>query len=312
MTNSPSPLESASYRFFRLPSLALLPLPFLEAAMVIALNSGFVGARFSIDYASPFLVVFWRCVVVTLFLLPFVMSELRRTSFSTLIHYAGIGLLATSGYLLGGVQGIALGVPAGLAALLADLLPVGTAILATTILKQRLTIRAWLGLGIGLLGVVLVTRGAFVLGEAPLWAYLLPFFGMMSLAVATIWQKHSDTFSSISLITNLWIQSLVSAILFAFVASTQTSLAPVPSTGFIVSVLWTAAISSMGGYGLYWLCLRRSSPTRVATVLYLSPAVTLLWAWAMFDEPLSWLMALGVAISMFGIWIVIREEKSSV
>jgi drug/metabolite transporter (DMT)-like permease len=34
----------------------------------------------------------------------------------------------------------------------------------------------------------------------------------------------------------------------------------------------------------------------------------MLWAWAMFDEPLSWQMALGMAVSAIGIWLVVREE----
>ena len=73
-------------------------------------------------------------------------------------------------------------------------------------------------------------------------------------------------------------------------------------------MLWTAGLSTMGGYGLYWLCLRRASTTRVASVLYLSPPITMLWAWTMFDEPLSWQMALGMAVSAIGIWLVVREE----
>ncbi len=71
---------------------------------------------------------------------------------------------------------------------------------------------------------------------------------------------------------------------------------------------WTVALSTLGGYGLYWACLRRSSATRVASVLYLSPPITLLWAWAMFDEPLSWQMAAGMALSAVGIWLVVRAE----
>ncbi len=40
--------------------------------------------------------------------------------------------------------------------------------------------------------------------------------------------------------------------------------------------VWVPVLSTLGGYGLYWVCLRRSSATRVASVLYLSPPITLL------------------------------------
>lgn len=286
-----------------------IPLPLLEAALILTWSSGFVGARFSIDYAPALLVVFWRCVVVTLILLPFVARQLRRTSPVTLLKNAGIGLLAMSGYLFGVIQGIALGVPAGLAALFADLLPMGMALLAALVLRQRLVWQVWAGLLVGLLGVVLVTHGALAWGDAPLWAYGLPLLGMLSLAVATLWQKHLPATESMGLLPNLWLQCCVSSVAFGVIEGLHGSLAPIPSSGFALSVLWTVGLSTIGGYGLYWICLRRASATRVASILYLSPPVTMLWAWAMFDEPLSWQMALGMAVSAVGIWLVVRSEN---
>lgn len=286
----------------------LVPLPLLEAALIVTWSSGFVGARFSIDYAPALLVVFWRCVVITLVLFPFVAQQLRRAPAAVLLKNAGIGLLAMGGYLAGITQGIALGVPAGLAALFADLLPMGLALLAACVLGQRLAWQVWAGLIIGLAGAALATHGALTWGHAPGWAYALPLLGMLSLAVATLWQKYLPASESLGLMPNLWLQCCVSVVVFAVLEGLSGSLAPIPSTGFALSVLWTVALSTMGGYGLYWLCLRRASPTRVASILYLSPPVTMLWAWAMFNEPLSWPMALGMLVSGAGIWLVVRVE----
>ncbi|MCO7517809.1 DMT family transporter [Pseudomonas guariconensis] len=287
-----------------------LPLPLLEAGLVFAWSSGFVGARFSVDQAPPMLVVFWRCIAVMLILLPFVWRPLLRMSPRALLHTAGSGLLAMAGYLAGVVQGIALGVPAGLAALLADLLPLGVAALSAGLLGQRLSLRTWCGLAIGLTGVLLVTADALGLGHAPLWAYALPLLGMLSLALATLWQKHSKVATNVGLLPNLWLHCCACSVIFAGLASIEGGLAPLPTQGFAVSVLWTALLSSLGGYGLYWICLKRSTPTRVASVLYLSPAVTLVWAWAMFGDPLSWQIALGTAVSLVGVWMVVNAEAA--
>lgn len=292
--------------------LFAVPLVVLEAALVLSWSSGFVGARFSLDHAPAMLVVFWRCVLVTLALLPFVARRLRHASPAALLKNGAIGLLAMTGYLAGVVQGIALGVPAGLAALFADLLPIGTALLSATVLGQRLGWRVWMGLFIGLAGVLLVTHDALAWGEAPLWAYALPLLAMVSLAVATLWRKRLGTGDSIGLLPNLWLQCAVSSFAFAAIAGLEGSLMPVPSAGFALSVLWTAGLATLGGYGLYWVCLRRSTPTRVASVLYLSPAVTLVWAWAMFGEPLSWLMLLGTVVSAVGVSLVVRGEAKRV
>ncbi|MDR9751497.1 DMT family transporter [Pseudomonas sp. SZMC_28357] len=284
-------------------------LPLLEAGLILTWSSGFVGARFSIDYAPALLVVFWRCVVIALILLPFVAKSLRRTSLAVLLVNAGIGLLAMAGYLAGVIQGIALGVPAGLAAVFANLLPMAVAVLAAVFLKHRLPWQIWLGLVIGLVGVVLVTLGALAWGNAPLWAYGLPVLGTLSLAVATLWQKQLPAERSMDLLPNLWLQCCVSAVAFGLIEGWQGSLAPIYSAGFAMSVLWTVALSTLGGYGLYWICLQRSSPTRVASVLYLCPPVTMIWAWVMFSEPLTVPMVLGMAVSGVGIWMVVRAEN---
>lgn len=287
-----------------------LPLPLLEAGLLLTWSSGFIGARFSIDCAPALLVVFWRCVVVSLVLFPFVYRALRRVSLSTLLKNAGIGLLAMAGYLVGVTQGIAMGVPAGLAALCADLLPLGMALMAALALGERLSREAWTGLVVGLVGVLWVTHDVLGIGDAPLWAYGLPVAGMLSLAGATLWQKHASNSQSLDLLLNLWLQCFVSSFAFAAIQGSQSSLEPIPTAGFAMSVLWTVGLSTLGGYGLYWVCLRRTSATRVASVLYLSPAITIIWAWAMFDEPLSWEMAVGMAISAAGIWMVARAEAS--
>ena len=186
----------------------------------------------------------------------------------------------------------------------------GTALLALRLPGKRLGGRGWAGLFVGLLGVLMVTRDVLAWGDAPLWAYCLPLLGMLSLAVATLWQKRMHAEASLGLLPSLWLQCAVSAVAFAGLAGREGSLMPVASVGFAVSVSWTVVLSTLGGYGLYWACLRRSSPTRVASVLYLSPAVTLLWAWTMFGEPLSWLMLVGTGVSGLGIWLVARSERA--
>nr|WP_288466980.1 DMT family transporter [uncultured Pseudomonas sp.] len=284
-----------------------VPLLLLETALVVIWSSGFIGARFSIEHAPAMLVVFWRSLLFAVLLAPWALPRLRNASLATLLRHAGIGLLAMGGYLAGVVQGIALGVPAGLAALLADLLPIGVALLSVLVFQQPLGGRTWLGLIVGLTGVVLVTSDALAWGDAPLWVYGLPLLGMLSLAIATLWQKRTKAMASLDLLGNLWLQCCICCVPFALLAAMDGSLMPVPSGGFALSVLWTS-ISTIGGYGLYWLCLKRSTPTRVASVLYLSPALTLVWAWAMFGEPLSWVMGLGTLISGLGIWLVIRNE----
>jgi len=289
-----------------------VPLPALEALMVIAWSSGFVGMRFSTDYAPVFLVVLWRCAVLSVCLLPFVAREIVNAPASVLLRQAAIGLFALTGYIAGVAKGIELGVSAGLSALIANLLPVGTVAIASIFLRERVSGRTWAGMALGMAGVLMVSRDALTLGSAPLWAYALPVAGMMSLAVASIWQQRSASrAASLSLLPTLWIHCVVSCLVFACLQMSQGSVMPIATIGFAASVGWTAAISTIGGYGLYWVCLRRSSPARVSSVLFLSPSVTFVWAWALFGEPLSWPMLVGTIVSGLGIVVMTRPQGSS-
>ena len=86
---------------------------------------------------------------------------------------------------------------------------------------------------------------------------------------------------------------------------------PVLNPGFMGGILWLVFVAPFGAWGLYYLALRHTSAARVTTILYLSPPVTMVWAWLMFNEPLSWAMAVGLVISLVGIVIFARAQKPS-
>ncbi|WP_448178002.1 DMT family transporter [Serratia marcescens] len=285
---------------------AALWLAAAEILLIVAWSSGFVGIRFAADYAPVLLVAFWRCVVVAFVLLPLSLRAIRRASPLTIAVHAGIGLLAMTGYLTGVSKGIEYGVPAGLAALIADLLPLGTALLSMLLQRRLPDGRVWSGLALGVSGVALATGSAISWGDAPLWSYLLLLAGMLSLALATLWQERLPRMQAMSLPAALGIQSAVSALAFAAMAGAEGPLLPTVTTGFVIGVLWTALLATLAGYGLYWFCLRRTSALRVTSLLFLSPFVTFCWAGLMFNEPLSWPMLLGAAAAGSGLWLLIR------
>lgn len=311
MTMSKAQLDMTTRPMPQGPMQTLLmstPLFLLELALLVCWSSGFVGTRYAINYGPIFLVVFWRCLLLTLVLLPWVWKELCCSSARVLLRQACIGLLAMSAYLAGVGKGIELGVPTGLAALMADLLPVVTALISMIFLGYRLRAKAVMGLLLGLAGVCVLTWGSLRWGVAVWWAYLLPFLGMLALAVAGIWQQSVAATKTPSVLLILWLQCAVSVLCFGVLAYYEGGVIPTANWEFWYAVLWTAGLSTVGGYGLYWLCLRRSSATRVATVLYLSPALTLVWAHWMFAEPLNYSMVLGALLSLLGVGVFIRAQ----
>jgi drug/metabolite transporter (DMT)-like permease len=277
---------------------AVLPLAILEAGLVVAWSSGFIGAGLAADATSVFLVLFWRFVVVSLILMPLLLRAMQRgLPARSLILQSVLGAFAMFGYLALGVKAIELGVPVGTAALISALQPIATAALAGPILREHVNRSQWIGLSLGLAGVSLAVGGS--LGGASLWAYALSGTSTLSLVIATIIAKAlpDDT----PLLPSLALQSFVSAVLFAPLALLDGEILPSLDPGFIGAVAWLILFSTIGGYGLYWLCLRRSTATRVGSLIYLTPPVTMIWGWLMFSEPITTPAIVGFVVCIVGV-----------
>ncbi len=152
----------------------------LATALVISWSSGFVGIRFATDSATVPQILFGRSIFSGLTLLPLALLRGPRITFRAVAEqglYAFMGMFL---YLGGFAVAIGRGVPTGLVALMADLVPLGIAVLSAPILGQALSGRQWLGTVIALGGVLLVSADALALGDAPPLAYALPILGMLA------------------------------------------------------------------------------------------------------------------------------------
>lgn len=287
------------------PALTLL---LLQAALVASWSAGFIGYRFAAEHAPTMLVSVWRFALAALLLLPFTLPALRGASWPALGCQALVGVFATAGTLAPMAKAIEHGVPAGLVALAANLLPLMIAGLSAGLPGRRTSRLQWLGIGVGLLGVAAVAGDGVRLGSAPGWAYALPVVGTLSLAVATLIQDRPGA-ATLPLLATLFVHSAVSVPIFAVLAGLEGSLAPIASAPFGLSLLWLVLVPTLGGYGLYWLCLRLSSAESTSGALYLSPPVTMLWAYAAFGDPLSPTMAAGMALSLVGLLCLNRAGR---
>ncbi|EYU02993.1 Permease of the drug/metabolite transporter (DMT) superfamily [Pseudomonas aeruginosa PA103] len=126
----------------------------VQLGMVLAWSSGFVGYRYAMEQAPVFLTSFWRFAVCLALLLPFAWAGLRRLSARQWRRQALIGVLAYAGYIAPIAKAIELGVSPGVAALMADLLPLLVALLALVLPGQRTRPGQWPGIALGVAGVL--------------------------------------------------------------------------------------------------------------------------------------------------------------
>lgn len=278
----------------------------LAAALVVAWSSGFVGIRFTHDSASVAQILFGRSLFSGLGLLPFLIGPWARGPRIGLRAIAEQGLYAFLGmflYLGGFAMGIGAGVPTGLVALMADLVPLGIAALSAPMLRQALTARQWLGTGIACAGVLAVSADALALGTAPVWAYALPLLGMLAFALSTVLQERRGG-SGLTIVQRLGLQCLWAAAMFAPFAVASGGLFPPVTEGYVLGTGWLVVLATYGAWLIYYQFLRLYPPAVVSAVVYLSPPVTMIWAYFLFGEPLTWPMALGLVVTLAGVALV--------
>ncbi|MBB1026166.1 DMT family transporter, partial [Dietzia sp. DQ11-38-2] len=88
------------------------------------------------------------------------------------------------------------------------------------------------------------------------------------------------------------------AVVFVTVAVLTTGLAVDPTARLVGSLAWLVVPAGLGGYGAYILALRRLGATPTSMLLYLTPPVSAIWAWAMLGDRVGapQLIAMGLGV----------------
>lgn len=280
--------------------------PVMAAMLVVGWSSGFVGIRFANEEASVFLLLFWRTLLSGLILLPFALAFGPSLRPRAVLSQMGFGVMAVFLYLGGFALAIEQRVPTGLVALISDLLPLAIAALSQPVLGERLSRRQWLGTAVAVGGVLIVSFDSLGLGTAPPWAYGLTVGSMLVFALASVLHKGRRSLH-MPLHQSLCIHTLTGAALFGLCAlAAGDGLRPPMTRDFAIGMAWLVLIATFATYSLYYTSLRLFPVARVSAAIYLSPPVTMLWAWALFGEPLTPAMFVGLAVTLAGVWLTSR------
>ncbi len=269
---------------------------------VVLWASGFIGAKFGLPYAEPLTFLTIRMIAVLLLLgVLVVLTRPKWPSGAGAFHSMVTGLLVHGLYLGGVFVSIDQRLPAGLSALVVSLQPVLTSTLANRWLGERVILRQWLGLLLGIAGVYLVVQGKTA-GETPALAWGAAVVALIGITVGTLYQKRFG--GGIDWRTGFLIQYAAAGVFFGSGALLFETRTVQWTAEFMFALAWLVFVLSFGAVWLLYFLIRRSAATRVVSLFYLTPPLTALMAWAMFDERLGSLALIGMAICVAGVFLV--------
>jgi drug/metabolite transporter (DMT)-like permease len=275
---------------------------------VLVWSSGFIAGTIGIRHGPELALIPWRfsTALVVLGVITLVTRAPWPREPRVYVHLLITGVLLQTVQLAGVYLGLGHGVPAGLSSLVLSLCPLIVAAASVPLFLERMTRRQWLGLGLGLSGV-LISLSENVSGSGELIGYAFTILALAGFAGGTLYQKKFG--QDIDLRTAITVQ-LIGATATAFPLAALHGGLDLPLIAPVLgSLAWLAVVNSIGSFVLLFALLRRRSGGVATSLLYLVPPATALLAAAFLGESLTISVFVGMAVSGAGVLLVMMTGR---
>ena len=276
----------------------------MPAVFVLIWSTGFIVARYGMPYAPPFGFLMWRYALSILCFLVWI--RLARVAWPTTRaqwwHLGVTGVLMHAGYLGGVWSSVKAGMGAGLSALIVGLQPVLTALWLSS-RGGAVSRRQWLGLWLGLAGLVLVVWRKLGSLEVSSLTLLCATTALLSITIGTLYQKRHVQPCDVRTANTV---QLAAAALVTLPLAWMETESVVWHPQLMGAMAWSVLGMTLGGSSLLYLLIQRGAAASVSSLMYLVPPCTATIAWLLFDEPITALTLAGIALTALGVSLVVR------
>jgi len=282
---------------------------FVTAAVLF--GGTFVATKAGLAYLPPLLFVALRfdigaVVLVSYAVVSMSRDDLRPRTAGDLVGIAATGLLViglTNVFLFVGQQYTTSGVAAIVFSLNPILTPVFAAVLLT---DERLSVRAGVGMALGLAGVILVANPASG-GTVSATGIAILAAGAVTSALGAVVIRRADTRLS-STARTVWgvpLAAVLSHLLSLGAGQSVSGLSVTPTA--VVALLYVGVFSGALAYLAYFALIDTAGATRANLVFYLIPVVSAVGGWLLLGETISALTLVGFAVVLGGFLLIGSE-----
>jgi drug/metabolite transporter (DMT)-like permease len=275
---------------------------------IVIWSSGFVVAKYAFAHADAIFFLAIRLILAAgiLFILTAALHQPLKLSREDLKASLYIGLTLHGLYLGGVWYAVELGAPSGLSSVITSMQPIIVSLIAVRLLSETLTRNQLIGLALGLIGVFLVVfpKLSKADGFTP-ESLLFLVIALLGSTIATLLQKKIG--HSIPLMIGTTYQFAIAGIGLLLISLLRGKTYLEINQSNLWTMTFAVFINSIAAVLLLLWLLNRGSAARVSSLLYLVPPVAVLQAFLLFGESVSLIGACGIALSAFGVALVIRS-----
>jgi drug/metabolite transporter (DMT)-like permease len=281
---------------------------------VLLWSTGFVGAKYILPYAEPFvfLTIRYASAAIILVLIAKALREPLRITRDQIQQSVLVGVFLQVIYIGGVFYAVSLGLPAGVTAVIVSLQPVLVSVLAFKLLNEGLSFRKISGLILGLVGVLFlllpkIFQGNFNL-EFPKVGILSSVLALIGTTTGYLLQKRGG--SEIPFLPGTAVQFATATLLFALAGIFFEDWTIKVNLEFILALSWIVLALSIGSIFLLFYLLKHDSASSVSSLYYLVPPLTAVQAFFLFDERFTLIGLFGMALAAIGTLLVTSSKKS--
>ena len=196
------------------------------------------------------------------------------------------------------------------ASLIIATIPIFIVILASIVLKEKITIKISLGIILSLLGVIIIS-----LAGTPDSSIKITYLsGALAVLIAAIMgagytiagKKLLKRYSALSLTVYAFLLGSLGLIPFI-----TTSLFEEVATMSIIgwsTILYLGIFPTVIGYVLWYVALEIKTASEISVYLYFIPVLSTIISYFLFDEQITWLFIVGGGLVILGLYIVNKKN----
>jgi len=282
---------------------------------VLLWSTGFVGAKYILPYAEPFvfLTIRYASAAIILFLLAKALREPLRISREQVKQSIKVGIFLQVIFIGGVFYAVSLGLPAGVTAVVVSLQPILVSVFAVKYLNEKLGLIKILGLLLGFSGVLFlmlprIFQGEFNL-EFPAIGIVSSVLALLGTTTGYLLQKKGG--GEIPFLPGTAVQFVTATILFAILGLLFEDWNIEINLQFVLALAWIVLALSIGSIFLLFYLLKHDSASSVSSLYYLVPPLTALQAFLIFDEKIAGVGLFGMVLAALGTVLVTRKPRVS-
>ncbi len=271
---------------------------------VIVWGSGYLASKTGMQYAAPFTFLTLRYIFGVLCLLPWLLMTRPAwpSGYRDVLHICVAGLLMHAINLAGSHHAQYLGMSAGVTALLLSTQPLLTAVIAHRLMGERLGAVQWLGVVLGLAGVMLVVWHKIDVKAVTHASLFAAAVSLTAITAGTLYQRAFC--KTADLRSAAFLQFVVSLAVLAPLAWISEGMVVRWSWPLVLSILFLVVLASIFAVNALHVLMRRGQATKVTSLFFLTPIVAVLLEWMMFGVVPTLLSVAGIAVTCAGVALV--------